>query len=207
MYQLTVEAADTVTVTDHPDREDAHGQLLRRAVTGDYYLHTVQIAPAHTTYELLRLVEGYRRPRSAGHAVIERLDTDGRGTVDPQRVTAAARRWIVHHQSAWAPGAGGTPADRCPTAILSAARAEARNWFRAGLLASEAARLARVGFVPRSGQHRLDELRCKATREPVHHDEHLAPRVSTQLGVPASASTLAAPIWWYALPSWGAGAP
>jgi len=54
MYQFIVDAADTVTVTDHPDRDDAHGQLLRRAVRRDYYLRTVQTTPAHTTYELLR---------------------------------------------------------------------------------------------------------------------------------------------------------
>jgi hypothetical protein len=208
MYQLIVDAADTVTVTDHPDRDDAHRQLLRRAVHGDYYLRTVQTTPAHTTYELLRLAEGRRRPRSAGHAIIEHVDADGLLPVDPpERAADAARLWIAHHQLKWAHGADTDPGYGYPTAILSAARAEARCWFHAGLLLPEAARLAHVDAIPRPAQQRLEALRRNATAAPAHRDERLAGVVAAQLGTPSSAPTLAALIWWYALLSWGATAP
>jgi hypothetical protein len=209
MYQLTVDAADTVTVTDHLDRDDAHGQLMRRAVTGDYYLRTVQTTPAHATYELLHLAEGRRQPRSAGHAIIERVDAaDGLLPVDPpERAADAARLWIAHHQLKWAHGADTDPDDGYPTAILSAARAEARCWFHAGLLLPEAARLAHVDPIPRPGQQRLEALRRNAISAPAHRDERLAAIVAAQLGGPSSAPTLVALIWWYALLSWGATAP
>lgn len=208
MYQLTVDAADTVDVTDHPDRDDAHGQLMRRAVTGDYYLRTVQTTPVHATYELLHLAEGHRRPRSAGHAIIERIDSAGLLAVDPpERAAAAARLWIAHHQIGWTHGSDADPGDGFPAAILGAARAEAREWFDAGLLLSEAARLAGVGPIPRPGQQRLEALRHTAINAPAHRDDRLADVVAAQLRGPTSAASLAALIWWYALLSWGATAP
>jgi len=80
MYKLTVEADTAVTVTDHPDRDAAHGALIRYVVGADYYLLPTQTSPARTTYELLALRDEDdsdrvrdRRPRSAGRAVIEEL--------------------------------------------------------------------------------------------------------------------------------------
>jgi hypothetical protein len=208
VYQLTVDTADTVTVTDHPDRDDAHGRLMRRAVAGDYYLRTVQTLPAHTTYELLHLAEGHRRPRSAGHAIIERIDADGPLPVDSsERAADAARRWIAHHDLKWAHGTDDDPGDGYPAAILGAARAEARGWFHAGLLLPEAARLALVDPIPRLSRQRLEALRHTAIDGPAHRNPRLAAVVAAQLDTPASASMLAALIWWYALLSWGAGAP
>jgi hypothetical protein len=66
---------------------------------------------------------------------------------------------------------------------------------------------AHVDPIPRLSRKRLDALRHNAVDEPVHRNPRLAVVVGAQLGALVSASTLAALNWWYALPSWGAGAP
>jgi hypothetical protein len=206
MYQLTVDAAEAVTVTDHPDRDAAHGHLLRHAVRGDYYLRTVQTGPAHSTYQLLALTEGRRGPRSAGHAVIEDLSTDEALPVDsPDQAAAAATRWITHHQPTWRHGCDTDPGTGYPLAILTAARAEARYWFAAGTLLPEAALLAAAGSIPRPSQQRLETLRHHANAH-AGTDENPAAVVTGHVESATASTTVAALIWWYALLSWGASA-
>jgi hypothetical protein len=207
MYQLTIDTPHAVSVTDHPDRDDAHGQLMRRVVAGDYYLRTIQAGRAHTTYELLTVDDHRRRPHSTGHAIIEELTGERALPVDtPELAAAAARRWIAHHQPTWDHGSDSDPGTGYPLAILTAARAEARCWFTAGLLLPEAASLADVAPIPRPSQRLLEALRHNATADPAHHAHDLADVVGTQLENRTDAATLATLIWWYALLSWGASA-
>jgi hypothetical protein len=203
MYQLTVEDGDDIAVTDHPDRDAAHGQLMRHVVRGDYYLRTVHTGPAHSTYELLALTDDRRRPHSAGHAVIEEHADERALPVDPPE-RAAGARLISHQEPSWEHGSDTVTDAGYPLAILTAARAEARCWFAGDTLLPEAARLAGAVSIPRPIQQRLDALRQYATTQPTRRAEDLAAGVTGPLEIPAAASTVAALIWWYALLSWGA---
>jgi hypothetical protein len=180
---------------------------MRHVVAGDYHLRTIQTAAAHTTYELLAVSDDRRRPRSAGHAVIEELTDERALPVDtPELAAAAAALWIAHHRLKWDRGCDTDPGAGYPLAILTAARAEARYWFDAGLLLPETARLADVTPIPRPSQRLLEALRHTATTQPTHRAHDLADIVGAQLEIPTAAATLAALIWWYALLSWGATA-
>ena len=57
MYQLSIDHGRSVTISDHPDRDDAHGALLRYVIGANYYLRPIQLGGAHTSYELLQLGE------------------------------------------------------------------------------------------------------------------------------------------------------
>lgn len=207
VYQLTVDAADVVTVTDHEDRDEAHGQLIAHVVRGDYYLRTIQTGPAHSTYELLTLAMGRRRPRSTGHAIIEEVGVQDAHPVDaPELAALNAWRWIARHELTWQRGSDPHPAHGYPLAVLSAARAESRGWFSAGLLLPEAARLADAGSIPRPSQRCLEALRHSAIAWPIARVEGLAAAVVADIEIPVVAATLPALIWWYALLSWGARA-
>ncbi|KAA0093580.1 hypothetical protein CIW49_26315 [Mycolicibacterium sp. P1-18] len=76
MYQLTIDAAQAVTVTSHPDHAAAHRQLMRHVVRADYYLQPVATGPTHSAYDLLALAQGRRRPRRAGRATIDEVAAD-----------------------------------------------------------------------------------------------------------------------------------
>ncbi|MCP9276940.1 hypothetical protein [Mycolicibacterium arenosum] len=207
MYRLTVDAADAVAVTEHPDRDAAHGRLMRHVVTGDYYLRTVRTGPAHSTYEMLHLADHRRRPRSAGHAVIEHVDPERRPPIDPHVVADAACDWIARHERAWRHGHDTDSRGGYPGAVLTTARAEARTWFPAGAALPEAARLADAETASPLPQVRLEELRRRAVTAAAPLDARLADTVIAQLDPAAPASTTAALIWWYSLITWGATAP
>lgn len=206
MYQLTVDAAHVVTVTDHLSRDAAHAKLIRHVVAGDYYLRTLQVGSTHSTYELLALADDRRDPGSIGHAIIEELPTCCAPAVEsPDRCAAAAGEWIAHHGRTWEYGCDTDRAAGYPLAVLTAARAEARFWFQAGTLLPEAARLADAAPIPHPHPARLEALRRIAIAQSAPGG--LVERITTEMGSAPSAPTMAALIWRCALLRWGATAP
>ena len=79
MHQLSIDHdTKSVSISDHPDFDDAHHALMQYVIGADYYLRPVQNAPTHTSYELLRLADDddparVRHPRITGIAVISEL--------------------------------------------------------------------------------------------------------------------------------------
>ena len=58
MHQLSIDHdTKSVSISDHPDFDDAHHALMQYVIGADYYLRPVQNAPTHTSYELLRLAD------------------------------------------------------------------------------------------------------------------------------------------------------
>jgi hypothetical protein len=217
MHRLTIDHGHSVTITDHPDRDSAHGALLHYIVGADYYLRPIQDSPTHITYELLELCDPdecdhrHDRPRSVGRATIEDLAAAGAVPADsPYNAAAAAQRWIEDHHVLWNHGADTDPGARYPLAILTAARAEARYLFSAGALLREAAHLAGVEPIGHPDQNLLEDLRhtaitqAKSTPEP--RPAEIAGAVQEVIHDDTPSAVTAALIWWYALLTWGATA-
>ena len=215
MYQLSIDHGRSVTISDHPDRDDAHGALLRYVIGADYYLRPIQLGGAHSSYELLQLGELaepdrelYRGPRCAGHAVIEELATQASVPADsPYNAAAAAWHWIDDHRDIWDHGSDTDAGTRYPLAVFTAARAEARCWFSAGTLIREAAHLAGVEPIANPDQAPLENLRqaaSTATRScPEPGPAEIAAAVAQFITADTAPGHTAALIWWYALLTWG----
>lgn len=216
MFQLSIDHGRSVTITDHPDRDEAHRNLIEYIRGADYYLRPIQTAAAHSSYELLEvqdLAEGDRildrQPRSAGHAVIEECATDTDLPADPPYYAAAAAlRWLDDHHQDWQHGSDADPGARYPLAVLTAAQAEGHHWFCAGTLLREAAQLAAVEPISNPDRNLLETLRHNAiSRAGISTTPaELAAALEELLPASTSAGHTAALIWWFALLTWGAGA-
>jgi hypothetical protein len=218
MYQLSIDHGRSVTITEHPDRDDAQGALLRYVIGADYYLRPIQLTDMHSSYELLQLGELaepdhplYRGPRSAGHAVIEqRTDESAVPADSPYNAAAAARRWIDERSDIWDHGSESDPGTRYPLAVFTAARAESRGWFSAGTLIREAAHLAGGEPITSPGQALLDNLRqaaiSAARSRPQPRPAEIASAVIQSTPADTPPAHTASLIWWYALLTWGVSA-
>lgn len=102
---------------------------------------------------------------------------------------------------------------RYPLTVLTAARAEARNWLAAGIIYPEVARLsdAASNDVPRPTQHTFERLRDSAAaagrNKTITTPAELAAAVEAQLTPDITPEQTAALIWYYALILWGVTAP
>jgi hypothetical protein len=212
MYQLTIARGEGTTTTPHGDFEDAHRMLMSRVIAEDLYLHAdwSNRHPA-TTFKLVKLDEATRRPHVVGTATID--TASAKPVVAPFQSAQAALRWISDHTATWLHGCDTDPGVRYPLAVLTAARAEARGWFRAGIIYPEAARLCDNGNadVPRPRQTTYEVLRHYAIGAG-HLGQPLTPgglaaEVQCHLTAETTPQQTAALSWWTALLMWGVNAP
>jgi hypothetical protein len=213
MYLLTIDHnSRAVSMSDHPDFDDAHTTLLQYVVGADYYLKPLQSTRPHTSYELVQLLDDdteapqrRRPPRTAGHAVIEHHAEPVKLADSPYYAAVAAQRWITDHSPLWAHGADTDPGARYPGAVLTAARAEGRCWYGAGTLIREAAQLAGVEPIAHPDQATLEALRhtaITASSRPALTPAAVAATVQERLPAHTTAADTAALIWWYTLIAW-----
>ena len=214
MHQLSIDHdTKSVSISDHPDFDDAHHALMQYVIGADYYLRPVQNAPTHTSYELLRLADDddparVRHPRITGIAVISEL-TDTQPPVPAPYYTACdAQRWINDHDCTWRHGSEGDPGHRYPMTVLTMAHAEAHYTLRAGTLLPEAAQLAGVQDSREPGQPTVEALRHNAICTATDTRSPAAVATAVQQLLPAGVSDqqTAALVWYYALILWGANA-
>jgi hypothetical protein len=212
MHQLTIDLGDTKRTVPYDDFEAAHRMLMSHVVAEDLYLHTDWSSPQPgTTFKLLKVDQDCTRPRVVGTATIALAPAK---PVDaPYYSAQEALRWIADHEAVWMFGADNDPGVRYPLAVLTAARAEARGWFSAGAIYTEAASLAGVDIdeVPRPRQVTLEVLRDHAIaagrREHPLNAADLATEVQRHLTADVTPQQTAALIWWAALLIWGVNAP
>ncbi|BBZ15352.1 hypothetical protein [Mycobacterium branderi] len=127
MYQLIVDTEAGITTSDHPDRAHAHAALMRYIIDRDYYLRLIRTSQPHSIYELLQLRDlgeyGQlidRRPRSAGHAIIEEFIPDpGVPTKSLDNAAAEAHRWLDDHRALQEHGAEDDPGAGYPLATAA----------------------------------------------------------------------------------------
>jgi hypothetical protein len=208
MHQLTIDLGDTKRTVSYDDFEAAHRMLMSHVVAEDLYLHTDWSSPQPgTTFKLLKVDQDCTRPRVVGTATIALAPAK---PVDaPYYSAQEALRWIADHKAVWMFGADNDPGVRYPLAVLTAARAEARGWFSAGAIYTEAASLAGVDIdeVPRPRQVTLLVLRDHAItagrNASITTAAELADAVQAQLTADITAQQTAALIWYYALILWG----
>jgi hypothetical protein len=217
MHQLTIDHdARSVSVTEHPNYDEAHRALLDYVVGADYYLRPVQNRAAHTTYELLRLADADQRgpnrgPRITGTATIAEHREEELPVSGPYFSACEAQSWIDEHGVKWRHGSDTDPGHRYPMAVLTTAHGEAHFLLRAGTLLPEAARLAGAESASLPDQDTLEMLRHNAIAlagcgHP-HSPAALAAEVQRHLPADITAHQRAALIWWTALLIWGARTP
>lgn len=212
MHQLTIDLGDTKRTAPYDDFEAAHRMLMSHVVAEDLYLHTDWSTPQPgTTFTLLKVEQDCTRPRVVGTATI--APAPAKPVEAPYYCAQQALRWIADHKAVWMVGADNDPGVRYPLAVLTGARAEARGWFSAGAIYSEAATLAGVDIdeVPRPRQVTLEVLRDHAIAagradQPLNAAE-LATEVQRHLTADVTPQQTAALIWWAALLTWGVNAP
>ncbi|GAB4987786.1 hypothetical protein MAHJHV58_47320 [Mycobacterium avium subsp. hominissuis] len=212
MHELTIATDDTTNTTPYNDFDDAFRALMSHVIAEDLYLHAKWPTPRTTTaFKLVHLDEAARQSRIVGTATI--APSTGKPVVAPYYSAAAALRWTVENTSTWKFGCETDPGARYPLAVLTAARAEACNWFTAGNIYPEAASLSDAGSpdVPRPSQHTFERLRdnaiSAARNRTITTPAELADAVAAQLTPDITPEQTAALIWYYALILWGVSAP
>lgn len=208
MHELTIATDDTTNTTPYNDFDDAFRALMSHVIAQDLYLHAKWPTPRTTTaFKLVSLDEVARESRIIGTATI--APAPGKPVVSPYYSAVAALRWTADHASTWEFGCDTDAGVRYPLAVLTAARAEARNWFTAGTIYNEAAELSDVGIaeVPRPRQNTFEMLRDSAMSAGrngrITNATELAAAVQTQLTADITPQQTAALIWYYALILWG----
>ncbi|KMO69843.1 hypothetical protein [Mycolicibacterium chlorophenolicum] len=212
MHELTIATDDTTNTTPYNDFDDAFRALMSHVIAHDLYLHAKWPTPrTATAFTLVHLDEAARQSRIIGTATI--APTAGKPVVAPYYSATAALRWTAQHTSTYEFGCDTDPGGRYPLAVLTAARAEARNSFTAGNIYPEAASLSDAGSpdVPRPTQHTFERLRDNAIHaarnRTITTPAELAAAVAAQLTPDTTAEQTAALIWYYALILWAASAP
>lgn len=207
MHELTIATDDTTTTTPHNDFDDAFRALMSHVIAQDLHLHAKWPTPRTTTaFKLVSLDEVARESRIIGTATI--APAAGKPVVAPYYSAVAALRWTADNTSTWEFGSDTDPGVRYPLTVLTAARAEARNWFAAGNIYPEAASLSDAGTtdVPRPTQHTFERLRdsaaAAATNKTITTPAELADAVNAQLTPDITPQQTAALIWYYALILW-----
>lgn len=208
MHELTIATADTTNTVPYNDFDEAFNALMVHVIAQDLYLHAKWPTPRTTTaFKLVSLDELAGKTHIIGTATIAL--SAGKTVVAPYYSAVAAQRWISENTTTWETGCDTDPGSRYPRAVLTAARAEARGWFAAGMIYPEAASLSDAGAtdVPRPTQHVFERLRDSATRAgrnaTITTLAELADAVVEQLHPYVTDEQTAALIWYYALIHWG----
>lgn len=212
MHELTIATDDTTNTAPYNDFDEAFSALMTHIKAQDLYLHAKWPTPRTTTaFKLVSLDEVAGKSRIVGTATI--APSSGKTVVAPYYSATAAQRWISENTTTWETGCDTDPGARYPRAVLTAARAEARGWFAAGIIYPEAASLSDAGNadVPRPMHHIFERLRDSATRAgrnaTITTPAELAAAVAEQLHPHITDEQTAALIWYYALILWGVTAP
>jgi hypothetical protein len=212
MYELTIITPTDVNTTPYDDFPDAHQALMSHVIAQDLYLDAKWPAPRDSpTFKLLSLDEGAHEPRIIGTATI--APAPAKPVIGPYYSAESALRWTADHTATWRHGCDTDPGVRHPLAVLTAARAEARYWFTAGMIFTEAAELSDAGTadVTRPSQHTFERLRDGAVaagrNATITNASELADAVQSELTPDVTAVQTAPRNWYYALILWGVTAP
>lgn len=214
MHQLTIDHTNaTVTATDHGNFDDAHRALLKYVVRADYYLRPVQNTVAHTSYQLLHLIDAdnstpQRDPFITTTATITKLPDTGTPIASPYFAACDTQRWIGDHAAIWLHGSASDPGYHYPMAVLTMAHGDGHHLLHPGTLLPEAAHLASIDDLTSPAQKVIPALRHKAIHGDTHADQPstIADAVQQLLSADTSDPQTAL-IWYYPLLRWGAHAP
>ena len=208
MYELTITTDKAATTTNHRDFPTAHQALMSHVVAEDLYLHATERTTRECpSFTLLHLADEDRGTQIVGTATI--TANSGKAVVNSYYSAHAAMRWTAEHTATWRHGCDTDPGVRYPIAVLTAARAEAHYWFRAGTIYHEAATLSDAGNaeVPRPSQHVFEQIRHSAVTagqaQSITTAAELAAAVDTELPADITTDQTAALVWYYALILWG----